>query len=234
MKRLALVLALAACSEPAPSPGVRARERFVRDMAAREGLEAAWQLGDRSDVRFEDDLSTIQCVAPDGTAWSVTLPAPYGYIKRTKGADGDHVDITLGPSPQGRTFIVDQIDPKTGRFDEHKLLGGFDSAQQAQQFLRLVASEHGFLVRQVDRGHAAAAQGRAHRGGFGAGAHQDRDVGRPQALQRLTLAREARLGVVEQRHDTFGTERGAELAAVALAAQLGVQAQRHRRHFAAR
>ena len=67
MKRLALVLALAACSEPAPSPGVRARERFVRDMAAREGLEAAWQLGDRSDVRFEDDLSTIQCVAPDGT-----------------------------------------------------------------------------------------------------------------------------------------------------------------------
>lgn len=73
-------------------------------------------------------------VATDGTPWSVTLPAPYGYIKRTKGADGDHVDITLGPSPQGRTFIVDQIDPATGRFDEHKLLGGFDSAQQAQQF----------------------------------------------------------------------------------------------------
>ena len=57
MKRLALTIALAACSEPAPSAGVRAREAFVRDLAVREGLVAAWQLGNRSDLRFEDDLS---------------------------------------------------------------------------------------------------------------------------------------------------------------------------------
>lgn len=67
MKRLALVLAIAACSEPAPAPGVRARERFVRELAVREGLETAWRLGNRSDLRFEDDLSVIQCVAHDGT-----------------------------------------------------------------------------------------------------------------------------------------------------------------------
>ncbi len=67
MKRLALTIALAACSEPAPSAGIRAREAFVRDLAVREGLVAAWQLGNRSDLRFEDDLSAIQCVAPDGS-----------------------------------------------------------------------------------------------------------------------------------------------------------------------
>ena len=27
--------------------------------------------------------------APDGTRWSVKLPADYGYVKRTRGADGD-------------------------------------------------------------------------------------------------------------------------------------------------
>ncbi len=73
-------------------------------------------------------------VAPDGTPWSVTLPAPYGYIKRTTGADGDQVDVYVGPNPQGRVFVVDQIDPETKRFDEHKVMLGFDSQEQAQAY----------------------------------------------------------------------------------------------------
>lgn len=70
-------------------------------------------------------------VAPDGTPWSVTMPAPYGEIKRTRGADGDPLDVYIGPSNVPSVFVVDQIDPATARFDEHKAMLGFDDADQA-------------------------------------------------------------------------------------------------------
>lgn len=67
---------------------------------------------------------------PGGTEWKVKLPAHYGYIRRTEGADGDHVDVYVGDDPSsGNVFIVDQIDPETGAFDEHKVvLGAYTEA----------------------------------------------------------------------------------------------------------
>lgn len=68
----------------------------------------------------------------DGEIWSVTMPNDYGYIKRTEGADGDHIDVYLGPNVGSpNVFIVDQIDPATGKFDEHKNMLGFDSVPEA-------------------------------------------------------------------------------------------------------
>ena len=64
-------------------------------------------------------------IGADGVPWSVTLQHPYGYIKRTLGKDGDHLDVYLGPDPQSaRVFVVDQIDPDSLKFDEHKLIVG--------------------------------------------------------------------------------------------------------------
>ncbi len=71
-------------------------------------------------------------VGPNGKAWACELPADYGYIKGTEGADGDHLDVYLGPDPNSRqVFIVNQIDHRTGRFDEHKAMLGFDSEKSA-------------------------------------------------------------------------------------------------------
>lgn len=71
--------------------------------------------------------------APDGTAWEVTMPAAYGYIKRTKSTDGQQVDITMGPNPASKhVFMIDQIDPETGKPDEPKAFGGFDTEQQVR------------------------------------------------------------------------------------------------------
>lgn len=65
---------------------------------------------------------------PDGTKWSVTMPADYGYLKRTEGADGDHVDVYMGEHPESqRVFVVDQVHADAGHFDEHKCMLGFDS-----------------------------------------------------------------------------------------------------------
>jgi hypothetical protein len=85
------------------------------------------------DIAIETEAGGVRTgMGGDGKPWSVTLPNPYGYIKRTKGADGDQVDITLGPQPQApQVFVVDQIDPATGKFDEHKNFAGFPDEHQA-------------------------------------------------------------------------------------------------------
>lgn len=69
-----------------------------------------------------------------GKRWAVTMPATYGYIKRTNGADGDQVDFYLGPYRAGndqRAFVIDQVDPTTGAFDEHKVMLGYRDAGDA-------------------------------------------------------------------------------------------------------
>lgn len=65
--------------------------------------------------------------------WSVTMPAAYGYVKRTKGADGDPVDVFIGPNAEtsDKVFVIDQVDPETGNFDEHKAVLGADTADEA-------------------------------------------------------------------------------------------------------
>jgi hypothetical protein len=67
-----------------------------------------------------------------GQKWSVRLPYDYGYIKRTEGADGDHVDVCIGPDHESdHVFIIDQHDHRTGQFDEHKVMLGYRTREDA-------------------------------------------------------------------------------------------------------
>lgn len=85
------------------------------------------------DISIENPIgSTRKGVAKDGTAWETTMVHHYGYIKRTEGADGDHVDCFLGPEPENPyVHVVNQIEPTTGKFDEAKVMIGFGSRQEA-------------------------------------------------------------------------------------------------------
>lgn len=59
------------------------------------------------------------------------MGAHYGYVKRTKGKDGDHVDVFVGPNRlSDSVWIVNQVD-QNGKFDEHKCLLGFNSKSEA-------------------------------------------------------------------------------------------------------
>lgn len=81
-----------------------------------------------------------------GKPWSVKMPAHYGYIKRTEGKDGDHVDVYLGPHLRSpRVYVVDQINADSKAFDEHKSFLGFASKQQV-----------------INAYHKAFSDGRAH------------------------------------------------------------------------
>lgn len=78
--------------------------------------------------------STRSGTAPDGSAWSAQMPVHYGYIKRTTGRDGDHVDVFLGDDTASpHAFIIDQHDPATGKYDEAKVLLGFPDQAAAQR-----------------------------------------------------------------------------------------------------
>jgi predicted RNA methylase len=65
--------------------------------------------------------------------WHVKMPVHYGYIKGTEGADGDHVDVFIGPHPEiERAYIINQRHVDGVKTDEHKVMLGFDSAEQAK------------------------------------------------------------------------------------------------------
>lgn len=59
---------------------------------------------------------------------------PYGYIRRTKGVDGDHVDVYVGPNKDAKVaFVIHQMKaPDFKQFDEDKVMLGFDSADEAK------------------------------------------------------------------------------------------------------
>jgi flagellar basal body rod protein FlgB len=63
------------------------------------------------------------------------LNAHYGYIRRTTGADGDHVDTFVKPGTpknfSGDVYVVDQIS-EDGKFDEHKVMLGYSSREEAE------------------------------------------------------------------------------------------------------
>ena len=76
-------------------------------------------------------------VDANGQKWSTKLPYDYGYIKRTEGADGDHVDVCIGPdSESDHVFIIDQHDLRTGDFDEHKVMLGYRTREDATKAYR--------------------------------------------------------------------------------------------------
>lgn len=87
------------------------------------------------DVSVENPKGSVRKgIGADGEPWESILPAHYGYVRRTTGADGDHVDAFIGPNEESDlVFVIDQVDPVTGKFDEHKCLMGFDGKVQAEQ-----------------------------------------------------------------------------------------------------
>ena len=69
----------------------------------------------------------------NGKKWEQEMNNTYGKIRRTEGVDGDHIDVFIGPNLlSDKVFVVDQLNVNTGEFDEHKVMLGFDSLEDAQ------------------------------------------------------------------------------------------------------
>lgn len=69
----------------------------------------------------------------DGKPWETLMHNDYGYIRGTEGVDGDHIDVFLSDTPEeGDVFVVDQVN-EDGSFDEHKVMYGFPSVEDARE-----------------------------------------------------------------------------------------------------
>ena len=89
---------------------------------------------DGYDISIENPKGSVRSGRDaSGKEWSVTMNNNYGYIRRTEGVDGDHIDVFLSDDPtEGKVFVVDQVKPD-GSFDEHKVMYGFGSADEASE-----------------------------------------------------------------------------------------------------
>lgn len=73
-----------------------------------------------------------------GKPWSVTMHNTYGYILGKIGVDGDHIDMFINDAADldsfdGNVYVVDQVNPETGEFDEHKVMYGYPSEEAATE-----------------------------------------------------------------------------------------------------
>jgi len=87
------------------------------------------------EISIENPIgSTRTGIAPDGSEWQTPMKADYGYIKGTVGKDKDHLDVFIKPKYRGGdgpVFVVNQVDPETGKFDEHKVVMGAKTEDEA-------------------------------------------------------------------------------------------------------
>lgn len=87
---------------------------------------------DGFDITIENPKGSERSgVDASGKPWSVTMNNTYGYIRGTEGVDGDHIDVFLGGSGNG-VYVVDQL-KEDGSFDEHKVMYGFSSLDEAKE-----------------------------------------------------------------------------------------------------
>lgn len=113
---------------PQPTDGQKDAGNYKKGHVNLNGLDLSIE-NPAGSVRSGKDKS--------GKAWSNTLQHHYGYIKGTIGNDKDHVDLFVKPSTptdyNGPVFVIDQVHPDTGRFDEHKVVVGAKNGMEARR-----------------------------------------------------------------------------------------------------
>lgn len=89
---------------------------------------------DGMDITIENPKGSVRSGKDaNGKDWSVTMNNTYGYIRGTRGVDGDHIDIFLSDNPEsGNVYVIDQVDQQTGMYDESKVMYGFNSIDEAK------------------------------------------------------------------------------------------------------
>ena len=111
---------------PTPTPGQIEAGNYKKEHIVAAGFP----------ISIENREGMVRRSKPGVTpAWETTIQkADYGYIKRTEGNDGDHVDAFVKPGTMpehaGPIFVIDQHG-KDGKFDEHKVMLGYDNQIEA-------------------------------------------------------------------------------------------------------
>lgn len=118
----------AARAEPLPSPA-----QIGADVARKGHFEFAEGHPLRAIGMVSIETAKgVKRVHKDGLWTSPPLPNHYGHLQIARGADGDKADITIGDDLAAQSvYVIDQINPKSGKFDETKSFAAFPSKKAA-------------------------------------------------------------------------------------------------------
>lgn len=137
--------AVATPEETQPQPPVSATAEAIAQAEAEtntEPTEAQKEAGnykkghvivDGMNITIEQPKGSVRRgTDANGKAWETVMQNTYGYIRGTQSVDGDHIDIFLSDNPEtGNVYVVDQMN-SDGTFDEHKVMYGFNSVEEAR------------------------------------------------------------------------------------------------------
>ena len=98
------------------------------------------------DITIENPVGSKRYYGKDKKKYNV-MQNHYGYFTKTKGKDGDQVDVFIGPDVERfeKVYVVDQ--KMNGKFDESKVMFGFSSKKEAKAayFSNFDKNWHGFM-----------------------------------------------------------------------------------------
>ena len=98
------------------------------------------------DISIENPVGSKRYYDKDKKKYNV-MKNHYGYFTKTKGKDGDHVDVFIGPDIENfdKVYVVDQ--KINGKFDESKVMFGFSTKKEAKAayFANFDSNWHGFM-----------------------------------------------------------------------------------------
>lgn len=126
-----------------PTPGQKMAGNYKKAHVKFHGL----------DISIENPKGSERSgVGKDGKEWHSTMLDHYGYIKRTEGADGDHIDVYLGGKMNSsRVYVIDQKDHDSGKFDEHKVMLGYADRDEATKAYKDAFSDKKNRIMKVTR-----------------------------------------------------------------------------------
>lgn len=87
-------------------------------------------------ITIENAKDSIRSgIDSNGNEWKNKLPYAYGYFNSTVGKDGDHLDVYLGENLDDDfdIYVIDQVEKESRAFDEHKVMFGFLTKEEAKQ-----------------------------------------------------------------------------------------------------
>lgn len=87
-------------------------------------------------IRVENPVGSIRRGKDrkTGKRWATQMRYPYGEIVNSMGVDGDPVDVFVGPERNAKfAYVIHQLKPNTGEWDEDKCFLGFLDIMEAKQ-----------------------------------------------------------------------------------------------------
>ena len=114
------------------------QERRARYEKLHKGLLAGRTVFQGIPIGVENPAGSVRSWRDvDGESGSTRMLYAYGFVEGTNGTDGDELDVFVGPVADAPTaFIVHQQNPRTGLYDEDKVMLGFPDEATALRAYR--------------------------------------------------------------------------------------------------